>query len=133
MEGEIWSTLHTARIANAAFFISMMVSIWIAARFSSVAADKGINMVGKIICSLFALGVFMGNWVVGSTVMNSYSGFAKAFEMLGETGVELSPMAIGYIEYFGVEASGMPNPVMMLVGVTGLLIALVPLWFNTSD
>jgi hypothetical protein len=27
----------------------------------------------------------------------------------------------------------MPNPVMMLVGVTGLLIALVPLWFNTSD
>ena len=115
------------------FFVSMMVSIWIAARFSSVAADKGINMVGKIICSLFALGVFMGNWVVGSTVMNSYSGFAKAFEMLGETGVELTPMAMGYIEYFGVEASGMPNPVMMLVGVTGLLIALVPLWFNTSD
>ena len=27
MEGEIWSTLHTARIANAVFFISMMVSI----------------------------------------------------------------------------------------------------------
>ena len=133
MEGEIWSTLHTARIANAVFFISMMVSIWIAARFSSVAADKGLNMAGKVICSLFALGVFMGNWTVGSTVMNSYSGFAKAFEMLGETGVELSPMAMGYIEYFGTEASGMPNPVMMLVGVTGLLIALAPLWFNTSD
>jgi hypothetical protein len=133
MEGEIWSTLHTARIANAVFFISMMVSIWIAARFSSVAAEKGINMIGKIICSLFALGVFMGNWVVGSTVMNTYSGFARAFEMMGETGVELSPMALGYIEYFGTEASGMPNPVMMLVGITGLLIALAPLWFNTSD
>jgi hypothetical protein len=111
----------------------MMVSIWIAARFSSVAAEKGINMIGKIICSLFALGVFMGNWVVGSTVMNTYSGFARAFEMMGETGVELSPMALGYIEYFGTEASGMPNPVMMLVGITGLLIALAPLWFNTSD
>jgi hypothetical protein len=34
-------------------------------------------MVGKIICSLFALGVFMGNWVVGSTVMNTYSGKAR--------------------------------------------------------
>ena len=68
----------------------------------------------------------MGNWVIGSTVMNSYSGFAKAFEMLGETGVELSPMATGYIEYFGTEMTGMPNPVMMLVGVTGLLIALAP-------
>jgi hypothetical protein len=133
MESEIWLSLHTARIANAAFFISTMVSIWIAARFSSVAAEKGVNMVGKIVCSLFALGVFMGNWVVGSTVMNTYSGFAKAFELLGETGVELSPMASGYIEYFGTEASGMPNPVMMLVGVTGLLIALSPLWLNTSD
>ena len=133
MESDIWMSLHTARIANAAFFLSIMVSIWIAARFSSVAAEKGVNMVGKIICSLFALGVFMGNWVVGSTVMNTYSGFAKAFEMLGETGAELSPMATGYIAYFGTEATGMPNPVMMLVGVTGLLIALSPLWFNTSD
>ena len=133
METDIWMSLHTARIANAAFFLSIMVSIWIAARFSSVAAEKGVNMVGKIICSLFALGVFMGNWVVGSTVMNTYSGFAKAFEMLGETGAELSPMATGYIAYFGTEATGMPNPVMMLVGVTGLLIALSPLWFNTND
>ena len=133
MESEIWLSLHTARIANATFFISTMVSIWIAARFSSVAAEKGVNMVCKIVCSLFALGVFMGNWVIGSTVMNTYSGFAKAFELLGETGVELSPMASGYIEYFGTEASGMPNPVMMLVGVTGLLIALSPLWLNTSD
>ena len=56
-----------------------------------------------------------------------------AFEMLGETGAELSPMATGYIAYFGTEATGMPNPVMMLVGVTGLLIAVLPLWFNTSD
>ena len=133
MESEIWASLHTARIANAAFFISTMVSIWVAARFSSVAAEKGLNMVGKIICSLFALGVFMGNWTIGSTVMSTYSGFGKAFEMLGETGVELSPMAIGYIEYFGTEATGMPNPIMMLVGVTGLLIALAPLWFNPAD
>ncbi len=133
MEGDIWTALHTARIANAAFFLGMMVSIWIAARFSSVAVDKGINMAGKIICSLFAIGVFMGNWVIGSTVMSTYTGFGKAFEMLGETGEELSPMAIGFIEYFGTESSGMPNPVMMLVGITGLLIAVSPLWFNSSD
>ena len=46
MEGEIWASLHTARIANAAFFLSTIVSIWIAARFSSVAAEKGLNMIG---------------------------------------------------------------------------------------
>ena len=133
MEGDIWTALHTARIANAAFFLGMMVSIWIAARFSSVAVDKGINMAGKIICSLFALGVFLGNWVIGSTVMSTYAGFGKAFEMLGETGAELSPMAIGFIEYFGPESSGMPNPVMILIGITGVLIAVSPLWFNSSD
>ena len=87
----------------------------------------------KIICSLFALGVFAGNFTIGGTIMNSYTGHAKAFAMLQETGVELSPMATGYIEYFGTEMTGMPNPVMMLVGVTGLLIALAPLWFNSSD
>ena len=53
--------------------------------------------------------------------------------MLGETGAELSPMAIGFIEYFGTESSGMPNPVMILIGITGLLIAVSPLWFNSSD
>ena len=42
MESEIWSTLHTARIANAGFFIFTMLSIWVAARFSSVAAEKGL-------------------------------------------------------------------------------------------
>ena len=42
-------------------------------------------MIGKIICSLFALGVFMGNWTIGSTVMSTYSGFGKAFEMLGDS------------------------------------------------
>ena len=52
MEGEIWASLHTARIAKAAFFLSTIVSIWIAARFSSVAAEKGLNMIGKIICCL---------------------------------------------------------------------------------
>ena len=133
MESDIWMSLHTARIANAAFLLSVMVSIWIAARFQSVAAEKGVNMVGKIIISLFALGVFMYNWVVGSSVMSTSSGFAKAFEMLGETGAELSPLATEYIAYFGTEATGMPHPVMMQVAVTGLLIAVLPLWFNTSD
>ena len=84
MESEIWSTLHTARIANAGFFIFTMLSIWVAARFSSVAAEKGINLVGKIICSLFALGVFAGNFTIGGTIMSSYTGHAKAFEMLQE-------------------------------------------------
>ena len=132
MESEIWSTLHTARIANAGFFIFTMFSIWVAARFSSVAAEKGLNMVGKIICSLFALGVFAGNFTIRGTIMSSYTGHAKAFAMLQETGVELSPMAIDFIAYFGTEASG-PNPIMLLVGVCGLLIALAPLWFNPNN
>ena len=133
MESDIWMSLHTARIANAAFLLSIMVSIWIAARFSSVAAEKGVNMVGKIIISLFAIGVFMGNWLVGSINMSVYTGHAKAFEMLGETGAELSSMATEFIAFWGTEVTGMPGSITILVVVTGLLIAVLPLWFNTSD
>ena len=131
MESEIWATLHTARIANAGFFIFTMFSIWVAARFSSVAVDKGVNLIGKIIMSLFALAVFAGNYSIGFTVMSSYTGHARAFQMLEETGVELSPMAVEFIDYFGTEAG--PHPVMMVVGICGLLIALLPLWIKTSD
>ena len=84
-----------------------------------------------MVCSLFALGVFAGNFTIGSTIMSSYTGHAKAFVMLQDTGVELSPMALDFIAYFGTEASG-PNPIMILVGICGLLIALAPLWFNPS-
>jgi len=73
-----------------------------------------------------------GNFTIGGTIMSSYTGHAKAFAMLQETGVELSPMAIDFIAYFGTEASG-PNPIMLLVGVCGLLIALAPLWFNPNN
>jgi hypothetical protein len=133
MESEIWMTLHTARGANAGFLLWSIVAIWVAARFSSVAAEKGVNMVGKIICSIFALAVFGGNFVIGTLMMNSYIGHAMAFQMLKDTGVEITPMASGFVEYWGTVPATMPNAIGMVLGTSGLLIALAPLWFNTSD
>ena len=71
MESEIWMTLHTARGANAGFLLWSIVAIWVAARFSSVAAEKGVNMVGKVICSIFALAAFRNSISLGSVLLGS--------------------------------------------------------------
>jgi hypothetical protein len=49
MEGEIWMSFQTSRGANATLFLGIIIAVWVAARFSSVAVEKGVNSLGKII------------------------------------------------------------------------------------
>ena len=44
--------------ANATLFLGVVIAVWVAARFSSVAVEKGANALGKVICTLFAFSVF---------------------------------------------------------------------------
>ena len=47
MEGEIWMSLQASRGANATLFLGVVIAIWVAARFSSVAVEKGANALAK--------------------------------------------------------------------------------------
>ena len=49
----LWETYQTGRGANASVGIAMVIAVWVAARFSSVAMEKGVNLVGKIILTTF--------------------------------------------------------------------------------
>ena len=90
MESEIWMSFQTSRGANATLFLGIIIATWVAARFSSVMIEKGINIVGKILGSIFALSVFAAGWNIFTTIGNQWIIHANALSNLGE---DASPIA----------------------------------------
>ena len=133
MESEIWMSFQASRGANATLFLGVVIAVWVAARFASVSMDKGANAVGKVIISLFALSVFAAGWNMFTYIGNQFVGHAAAFEGLKKSGVEISPLADGFIKTYGTEAITMPNMIGAAFLITGLLIAVLPMWVKTTD
>ena len=133
MESEIWMSFQASRGANATLFLGVVIAVWVAARFASVSMDKGANVVGKVIISLFALSVFAAGWNMFTYIGNQFVGHAAAFQGLKESGVEISPLAQGCIDTYGTEAISMPNMIGAAFLITGLLIAVLPMWVKTTD
>ncbi len=50
-------SLQASRGANATLFLGVVIAVWVAARFSSVAVEKGANALAKVIMTLFAFSV----------------------------------------------------------------------------
>ncbi len=131
MEAELqmWEIFQTARGANATFVLAIVIGVWIAARFASVAVEKGVNVVGKLIISVFVVCGFLFGWRVLATAENIFVVQAKALEALPEK----SQLAQTFIEGYNQEAFiTNPNMIGMAYLIAGLLIALVPLWFSGS-
>tara|TARA_B100001287_G_scaffold229632_1_gene199997 strand:+ start:720 stop:1121 length:402 start_codon:yes stop_codon:yes gene_type:complete len=133
MESEIWMSFQTSRGANATLFLGVVIAVWVAARFASVSMDKGANAVGKVIVSLFALSVFAAGWNMFTYIGNQFVGHAVAFQGLKNSGVEISPLAQGFIDTYGTEALTMPNMIGAAFLIAGLLIAVLPMWVKTTD
>ena len=133
METEIWMSFQASRGANATLFLGVVIAVWVAARFASVSMDKGANAVGKVIVSLFALSVFAAGWNMFTFIGHQFVGHAAAFQGLKNSGVEISPLAQGFIDTYGTEALTMPNMVAAAFLITGLLIAVLPMWVKTTD
>ena len=130
METEIWMSFQTSRGANATLFLSIIIATWVAARFSSVMIDKGINIVGKILGSIFALSVFAAGWNIFITIGNQWIVHANALSALGD---DASPIAKASIEQYGGDLLTMPNPIAIAFLVSVFLIAFLPLWINPDN
>ena len=133
MEGEIWMSLQASRGANATLFLGVVIAVWVAARFSSVAVEKGANALGKVLMTLFAFSVFAISWNLFTLVGNQWRGHAAAFQGLKDSGVEISPLAQGFIDQYAGEAMSAPNGIGIVFLVTALLIAVLPLWIKATD
>ena len=72
MEMELWNLFHSARAPNATLILSVIIGIWITARFSSVARENNAPVLMKGIISVFALA--MASFIL-ATVSTSIGGF----------------------------------------------------------
>ena len=84
----------------------------------------------KVIISVFAISGFAFGWMVITRALNSWVVQATALSDLKESGTELSPLASQFVEMYGGEFMSNPGLIGMAYLISGLLIAILPLWLK---
>lgn len=129
MESEIWASFQASRGANATLFLAVIISLWVAARFSSVMVEKEAPVIGRVLCTIFGLSVFLMNFQLMTNVMNQWTLHANAMASLGDA---VSPIAASFVAQYGGELATMPHPVALAFLGSALLITVLPLWMQPS-
>jgi hypothetical protein len=127
MEAEIWASFQASRSANATLFLGIIISIWVAARFSSVLVEKEAPVLGRILASIFALSVLLFSWQMTTNILNQWIVHANALAGLGD---QASDIAKGFAAQYGGDYATMPNAVGIAFLLSGFLIAFLPLWMS---
>ena len=129
----LWETYQTGRGANASVGIAMVIAVWVAARFSSVAMEKGVNLVGKIILTAFAASVALGGIGLVETIDAVWVGHASALAGLdvANGAVDLSAGSQLYVD-MNSDSNVLRKTMGYVFYVAGFLIATVQLWFDTT-
>ena len=134
-EISLWELFATSRGANATVFLATVIAVWIAARFSSVMIEKGANTLAKVIATAFAVSVFLLGLNLGGWVTGTYEGHAEALAVLDAANgaLEIGPGSKAFIENMANGGNMIGTVGAWMFYVTGLLIAVLPLWFNPND
>ena len=129
----LWETYQTGRGANASVGIAMVIAVWVAARFSSVAMEKGVNLVGKIILTAFAASVALGGIGLVETIDAVWAGHANALAGLdvANGAVDLSAGSQLYVD-MNSDSNALRKAMGYVFYLAGFLIATVQLWFDTT-
>ena len=130
MEMELWNLFQSARAPNATLILSVIIGIWITARFSSVARENNAPVLMKGIISVFALAMASFNWFVFTLTMNNSIIAAYAMQALKDSGETISPIAELFISQNAGDLATTPTMVGMAIVISALLIALLPLWLK---
>ena len=131
----LWEVFATARGANATVFLSTVIAVWIAARFSSVMIDKGANTMAQIIATAFAASVFLIGLNLGGWITGTYEGHAVALAALDVANgvIDIGPGSKAFIANMAEGGNMIGTVGAWMFYVSGLLIAVLPLWFNPND
>tara|TARA_B100000902_G_scaffold394383_1_gene450595 strand:- start:580 stop:1017 length:438 start_codon:yes stop_codon:yes gene_type:complete len=135
MEVALWEVFAQARGANATVFLATVIAVWVAARFSSVVVDKGVNMIGKLLCTAFAVSVFLLGLNLGGWITGTYEGHAGALAALDAANgaVSIGEGSQAFIDGMKEGGNMIGSVGAWLFYVSGLLIAVLPLWIKTTD
>lgn len=134
-EMALWEIFAQSRGANATVFLATVVAVWIAARFSSVLIEKGVNTIGKIICTAFAVSVFLLGLNLGGWINGTYEGHAAALAALDAANgsIDIGNGSKNFIANMAAGGNMIGTIGAWMFYISGLLIAVLPLWMNPND
>mgnify|MGYP001173750531 FL=1 len=133
LEMAIWNIWSINRITGAIVALAVVIAIWVAARFASVASeqnDENKNIIGKIILTLFGASVIAWGMMNNLMSQRNWTITADAFGNMKEAGMDLSPAALEFIANYTGEPSLMNMPMVIVFFLTAFLIILLPIWFK---
>ena len=131
----MWDSFNSGRGANATSFLAIVLAVWVAARFSSVSMEKNVNMVDKLFVTAFAVGVFLSGLVVYGNIGGLYESQAAALAALDVANgdIDISAGGMAFIDMMANGGNMIGKVGGMLMLVSGLAIAVLPMWINTND
>ena len=96
--------------------------------------DKGANTLAKLIGTAFAVSVFLIGLNLAGLINGTFEGHAMALNALDVANGDID-LGAGSQAWLAAQAEG--NMIASLGGwmfyISGLLIAVLPLWFNPND
>ena len=134
IEMGIWEVFVQSRISISIIFLGNVISVLIAVWLSRILIEKGANLFLKIIFTAFAFAVFLNAFNNGLWVNFYMDGTAASLANLDTVNgaIDISATSKDFID--SVTSQGDFGKIGMFVFfVGGLLIAVIPLWFNTKS
>jgi len=129
----IWEVFVQSRISISMIFLGNVISVLIAIWLSRVLIEKGANLFLKLIFTAFAFAVFLNAFNNGLWVNFYMDGTATSLANLDAVNgaIDISASSKDFID--SVTSQGDFGKIgMFIFFVSGLLIAVIPLWFNTK-
>ena len=129
----IWEVFVQSRISISIIFLGNVISVLIAIWLSRVLIEKGANLFLKLIFTAFAFAVFFNAFNNGLWVNFFLDGTATSLANLDAVNgtIDISASSKDFIDSVTSQRD-FGKIGMFILFVSGLLIAVVPLWFNTN-
>ena len=130
----IWEVFVQSRISISIIFLGNVISVLIAIWLSRVLIEKGANLFLKLIFTAFAFAVFFNAFNNGLWVNFFLDGTATSLANLDAVNgtIDISASSKDFIDSVTSQRD-FGKIGMFVFFVSGLLIAIIPLWFNTNN
>ena len=130
----IWEVFVQSRISISIIFLGNVISVLIAIWLSRVLIEKGANLFLKLIFTAFAFAVFFNAFNNGLWVNFFLDGTATSLANLDAVNgtIDISASSKDFIDSVTSQRD-FGKIGMFVFFVSGLLIAVIPLWFNTNN
>ena len=129
----IWEVFAQSRISISIIFLGNVISVLIAIWLSRVLIEKGANLFLKLIFTAFAFAVFFNAFNNGLWVNFFLDGTATSLANLDAVNgtIDISASSKDFVDSVTSQRD-FGKIGMFVFFVSGLLIAVIPLWFNTN-